>query len=278
MKEKQPPELEAEYASDMFSKWSSERDGAVKRAAIARDSRARSRKRVSRSKMSVDESDKRLPRQRRPEVKRDIETTEFTNILRRFWATIPTVVVAAFVDQEGECVDYVSSVEPYEARVNAAQVVSILGTTLSLRDKLGFGETHTLEVIGSEKELWARRIDNEYTMIVVANPGIETTLMKRALVRTVHEFRDEVNIARPAWEPAGDSTLVETRSATAWQYAPVSFTTDGVRVVISDVIGRWEESDEIGSHKKVCFRIRTKFGEEHTLVHDPKNDEWILRY
>jgi hypothetical protein len=279
MKEKRPPEQGADHASDTLAKPSATRDGAAKRVPVARDGRAQSvrPRRVSRGKMAVEKTEKRLTRERRLEVKRDTETTEFTTILRRFWAAIPRAIVAAFVDQEGECIDHVSSLDPYEAKVHAAQIMSVLGKMLFLRDKPRFGEPHTLEIIASRKELWARRIDDEYTMVVVANPGTERTLMKRALVRTVHAFRDEANIARPAWEPAGDITRVETRSATAWQYAPVSFTEDGVRVVISDVIGRWEEKDEIGSREKVCFRIRTEFGEELTLVHDPKHDEWIFR-
>ncbi|MBN1652555.1 MAG: hypothetical protein JXA30_02145 [Deltaproteobacteria bacterium] len=216
-----------------------------------------------------------MKEKRPPEFERDMQTSEFTLILRRFWTAIPTVVVAAFVDQEGECIDCVSSVEPYEARVHAAQIMSIVGTTFSLREKHRFGEPHTIEVATSEKELWARRINDEYTMVAVAYQGEKRSRMKRALLRAVREFRDEVNITRPPWEPPADIIQVETRSATGWQYAPVAFTEEGTRVAISDVFGRWIKSSDIAGQDKVCFRIRTEFGEEMTLMHDPRSDEWI---
>ncbi len=219
-----------------------------------------------------------MKKRRPPEAKRDMEVSEFTLILRRFWTAIPTALVAAFVDQEGECIDYVSCLEPYEARVNAAQIMSIVGTTFSLRDRHQFGEPHTIEVTTDDRELWARRINQEYTMVAVAFQGVDQSRMKRALVRTVHEFRDEVGIARPVWEPREDIIQVETRSATGWQYAPVAFVEDGKRVTISDVIGRWITPAELQAQDKVCFRIRTEFGEELTLVHDPDLDEWIFRF
>jgi hypothetical protein len=102
--------------------------------------------------------------------------------------------------------------------------------------------------------------------------------MKRALLRAVGEFRDEVGIARPVWEPQKDVIQVETRSATGWQYAPIAFVEGARRVVISDVIGRWISPAEFQAQEKVCFRIRTEFGEELTLVHNPETDEWIFRF
>jgi len=66
------------------------------------------------------------------------------------------------------------------------------------------------------------------------------------------------------------------REAVGWAYAPAAFSDQGVRVFVSDVLGRWTEAvgngDEI-----VCFRVRTEEGQELTLVHDPRLDGWRLR-
>ena len=70
---------------------------------------------------------------------------------------------------------------------------------------------------------------------------------------------------------------VMVRSAVGWPYAPASFDQAGVRVAISDVLGRWLEPSEMGRSELVCFRIRTQEGQELTLVHDPSADGWSVR-
>jgi hypothetical protein len=67
------------------------------------------------------------------------------------------------------------------------------------------------------------------------------------------------------------------RAAVGWPYAPASFDRAGSRVTISDVLGRWLEPSELGHGELVCFRIRTKEGQELTLVHDPSADDWSVR-
>jgi hypothetical protein len=70
---------------------------------------------------------------------------------------------------------------------------------------------------------------------------------------------------------------VTVRSAVGWPYAPLAFNQEGVRIGISDVLGRWVEADEAATHEVVCFRVRTEEGQELTLVHDPAGDGWRVR-
>ena len=91
-------------------------------------------------------------------AKRDTSPSEFALILRRVCDAVSSVEMAAFVDMEGECIDYYSSLDPYEAKLVAAQTVSLLGQVLELNRKVQFGESYLLEISTGEKELLARRI------------------------------------------------------------------------------------------------------------------------
>jgi predicted regulator of Ras-like GTPase activity (Roadblock/LC7/MglB family) len=185
--------------------------------------------------------------------------------------------VAAFVDTEGECVDYVSSLDPYEAKVNAAEISSVVGTLLGYKDKLALGEPNTLEIVGDVRELWARRIDDNYALVTVVFSGGDRTRLKKAMARAVREFRYEAGTAPPPWEPPADLILVETRLATGWLYAPNAFYEEGIWIAITDVLGRWVEPAQYAERDKVCFRVRTERGIELTLVYDQEANQWISR-
>ncbi len=212
-------------------------------------------------------------------AKRDTSPSEFALILRRVCDSVSSVEMAAFVDMEGECIDYYSSLDPYDAKVVAAQTVSLLGQVLEVNRKLQYGESFILEISTGDKELLARRINDDYLLVVLAGAGEdeEADRIGRVLVHAAREFRADAGVAAAAWEPADDILTVETRSAKGWSYAPSAFTDGGERVTISDVLGRWIESGELRPRGKVCFRVRTEKGTELTLVHDPDLDQWTSR-
>jgi predicted regulator of Ras-like GTPase activity (Roadblock/LC7/MglB family) len=210
-------------------------------------------------------------------AKRDTSPSEFALILRRVCDAVSSVEMAAFVDMEGECIDYYSSLDPYEAKLVAAQTVSLLGQVLELNRKLRFGESYILEISTGEKELLARRINDDYLLVVLALPEEENSRISRVLVHAAREFRTDAGVAAASWEPSADILMVDTRGAKGWKYAPSAFSEDGKRVVISDVLGRWIESGELRSRGKVCFRVRTEQGMELTLVHDPDLNQWTSR-
>lgn len=210
-------------------------------------------------------------------AKRDTSPSEFALILRRVCEAVTSVEMAAFVDMEGECIDYYSSLDPYEAKVIAAQTVVLLAQVLELNRKLQYGEAYVIEVSTGEKELLARRINDDYLLVVLAAPEEENTRIGRVLVHAAREFRTDAGVAAAVWEPSADILTVETRDAKGWKYAPAAFREEGKRVVISDVLGRWIESRELRSRGKVCFRVRTEQGMELTLVHDPELNQWTSR-
>jgi len=221
--------------------------------------------------------------QRPPEAERDELETAFTPILRRMWSAAPSLLAAAFVDLEGECIDYVSSLDPFEAKVSAAHALVLMDRLRAARDKLGLDEPVELAISGNQRDLWARRVSAEYLLVAVLLPEPDHTRVRAVLASAGREFCEEVGVDAPAWDPnslrpSGKGGLqVLVRSAVGWPYAPASFEQAGVRVTISDVLGRWLEPSDLGHGELVCFRIRTQEGQELTLVHDPSGDAWSVR-
>lgn len=209
---------------------------------------------------------------RPPEAKRDELESAFTPILRRILQTLPTALCAVFVDTEGECIDYASSIDPFEAKVSGAHALMLVDGLRARQRKLGLHEPYALAIAGTEREIWARRITDDYMLVVVALPGAEATQMWTVLAAAAGEFRAEVGATAAPWEPTTRLEVV-VRAAVGWPYAPAAFSQHGVRVTVTDVLGRWTEPGD-GDEELSCFRVRTEDGQELTLVHDPNADGW----
>ena len=121
-----------------------------------------------------------MKKRRPPDTERDMELSEFTHILQRFWTAIPTALVAAFVDLEGECIDYVSCLEPFEAKVHAAQIMAIVGTTFI--DHLNTFSTSLGQLL--ESPGWQERMP-EMIQIMERMEQLEENLVDRAFTRTL---------------------------------------------------------------------------------------------
>lgn len=207
------------------------------------------------------------------EYARDQGESAFTDILRRLLYRTTGLLAVAFVDGEGECVDYCSALDPYEAKVAGAQLLVTMAEASARMAGLGVGTTYDLTVHGSARDMVVRRISDEYLLVVVTKPRALTKRLTGGIEHAVIELRREAGIDAPAWEPVLDSVRVEVRSAVGWPYAPAAFFgDDGARRGIADVLGRWMEGS--GVQSRVCFRVRTDEGEELTLVHDRAHDRW----
>lgn len=217
-----------------------------------------------------------VPAQAAPEWERDQNETEFTEMLRAMRVAVPEIQVALFVDDEGECIDYVSTLEPYEAKVLGAQMHNAQRQFEQTDPaKVRAGYHFGLEVACGLHEVWARRINEDYVIVLRTAGCFEHDSLRSALVQTCIAFRALVGLDTPTWEPAGVPVDVETREAVGWAYAPVSFRDQGQLVAVSDVIGRWTEP--VAGEETVCFRVRTEEGREVTLVHDHRSDGWQMR-
>lgn len=213
---------------------------------------------------------------RPPEAKRDQLESAFTPILRKAWTAASSLLAIAFVDPEGECIDYVSSLDPFEAKVCAAHALVLVDGLRAARAKLGLEDPALLSIAGSRRELWAWRVSPEYLLVAVLVPGADHGEIRAVLAAAGREFREEVGVGAPAWEPTGGTLEVVVRPAVGWPYAPLSFRQEGVRIAVADVLGRWTEESS-GGDELVCFRVRTEEGQELTLVHDASGDGWLVR-
>jgi hypothetical protein len=213
----------------------------------------------------------------RVEAERDQTESAFTLILRRLFEKVPALSAVLFVDVEGESIDYVSMLPPYDAKVMGAHVHHLLSLLRALRCRNTLGETFGLEVVTDQREIWARSLTREYLLVAVLAAGFDRSELRDALSSAGREFRDEVGLDAPLWESQHERLSVRVRASPGWPYAPEGFSRAGVRVTISDVLGRWTEALRDDGRAMICFRVRTPEGEELTLVHDPVAEDWLLR-
>lgn len=207
----------------------------------------------------------------RREAPRDQAESAFTPILRALWASDPSVLAVAFVDGEGECVDYCSSLPPFDAKVLGAHGQILVSDIVRRWVSMGFGQPHHFHVAASEREFLARRVSDDYVLVVSVTAGGVGRAVFRALERAVAALREEGGIPVPAWEPYERPLDVEIRRSVGWSYAPTAFRRRDERTPVTDVIGWWLDEDE----GWVCFRVRIPGGLELTLAHDPEADRWF---
>lgn len=212
----------------------------------------------------------------RSEAPRDQVESAFTAILRRLFECVPAVKAAVFLDQEGECIDYVAGIEPYDAKVLAAHMHMLLKRMRSERLAPTLGETFAFELVSAEREVWVRQFCDEYALVVLLGTGFDVSELRDAVAWAGREFREEVGLAAPAWE-GRERLSVRVRASAGWNYAPAGFSLGGERYAIAAVLGRWTEPARPGEPSWVCFRVRTQHGEELTLAHDEHTEAWSVR-
>jgi predicted regulator of Ras-like GTPase activity (Roadblock/LC7/MglB family) len=212
----------------------------------------------------------------RAESTRDQAENEFTAILRRMFQNIPALEAAVFVDTEGECIDYVTCLDPFEAKVSAAHLHMLLGLLRAARASSTTGDTIGFELVASKREAWVQRIGDDYVLVVILGRGFDRGEVRDAMALAGREFRAEVGIAAPGWEQR-ERLSVRVRASPGWTYAPEGFSVGGERIAIVAVLGRWTERSGPSGSALVCFRVRTSSGQELTLAHDEVTEAWVVR-
>ena len=208
------------------------------------------------------------------EAERDQGESTFTPILRELWANEPDVMAAVFVDPEGECVDYCSSLPPFDAKVAGAHMQAILFTVRGFAEKVGAGEPAMLEVNGDQRDIVLRRLDDGYLLVVIVASGGADQRVLHGMERAVQRLREEAGLSVPTWDPELELE-VSVREAVGWEFAPVSFTESGKRHAIAHVLGRWEEAGGLAGDHLFCFRVRTEDDTELTLAYDEAEGRWL---
>jgi predicted regulator of Ras-like GTPase activity (Roadblock/LC7/MglB family) len=212
------------------------------------------------------------------EALRDVDQSAFTPILRRVLRLGPEVLGVAFVDSEGECVDYCSAIDPYDTKVAGAHLQMVCAELAPHLSKLGFGAPRQLHLVGEARELIVARVGTEYALVVIVRAGAAELPVQEGVARAVRELSQEAGLAPPptvGTEVA--SVSVALRSARGWAYAPAAYESGAGRVEVAAVLGRWIDGVSEPGTELVCFRVRTDSGQELTLAHDVAANRWAVR-
>lgn len=208
------------------------------------------------------------------EAPRDQVESTFTLLLRRLWFANVDVMAAVLVDADGECVDYCSSLPPFDAKVVGAHLRVVVDDVRRFSERVGGAEPSGIEIHGSERDLIARRLGDGYLLVVVvAATGTDQALLAD-IELTVDAIRREAALSTPSWDPA-EELEVQVRRATGWEFAPRAFVEEGRQHEITSVLGRWEEAGPLAGDTLVCFRVQTAAGAELTLAYDPIEKRWM---
>jgi hypothetical protein len=210
---------------------------------------------------------------RRPESRRDQDESAFTHILRGLFESSEDVLAVTFVDGEGEAVDYCTLLQPFEAKVIGAHLEVLSDFLARSSVRLGFGHPHEVTVSASEREFLVRRVSDDYSLIVTTKSGGIERPIHAAVERCVDALRREAAIPIPAWEPMPTPLQVFVRESENWKYAPALFAEGEEFTEVAFVLGRWVDDED---ERRVCFRVRTREGNEVTLAHDTGFDRWTL--
>ncbi len=206
---------------------------------------------------------------------RDINESPFTSVLRSVLRGVPEAFLAVFVDEEGECIDYCSSLPPYDTKVTGAQLHVMIHEIAPAIARLRGGKIWFVHIKATEREMIVRRISDEYLLVVMTRPIQVEGPLRAAIDASVAALRAEGEIARPSWEPHRQPLVVDVREARGWGYAPTIIYDRGVRTEITAVLGRFGEGE--GAQRRELFIVRTEHGEELTLAHLLEGGVWERR-
>ncbi|NLY94898.1 MAG: hypothetical protein GXY23_12835 [Myxococcales bacterium] len=208
------------------------------------------------------------------ESERDQVESNFTRLLREFMSTDPRYLASIFVDREGECVDYCAVIDPYDAKVAGAHLQVVLGEIRPAIKRLMLGEVEHFVAYGGARDLALRRVDDEYSVVLVAAMGGVDDDTIAALSGLAHELRMEAALAPAAFESYYGPLEVEVRDSVGFNFAPASFRVGGTYVEIDAVLGRFREGGGIAGGTLECFHVRDARGDEYLLAYDDANRRW----
>lgn len=189
--------------------------------------------------------------------------TPFTRILEQLIRACPGALGAAFVDAEGETVDYAGVIETFAIKIAAAHM-RILLHEVSRLPALGAESTRELILRGQKRTFCIRAMPEGYAIVLVLARGVGS-VSSRAMQVAERRLASEAALpvcfrrSETLWYPADVETALKDR----WRPKIVRLGTtwEPLDTVLGAVAG-------LPSREK-GFRVRLRSGAELTLIREP---------
>lgn len=202
-------------------------------------------------------------RNRRPSERVQL-VTPFTRILEQLVNACPGALGAAFVDAEGETVDYAGVIDSFTIKVAAAHLRILLHEIAGL-PALGGTTARDLMLRGHRRTFFIRAVSEGYAVVLLLCRGA-CSVSERAL--QVAERRLTMEASLPPRKARRDQTV--------WYPADVETSARDRRRPQAVRLGTsWETLDTVlGAvaglpRREVGYRVRLRSGAELTLIREP---------
>lgn len=208
------------------------------------------------------------------EAPRDQIVSGFTRILRDVLHSAEGVLAAAFVDSEGESVDYCSRLDPFEAKIAGAQLLPVF---FRLKDGAlgGLGaRPRILHIRASKREFWIRSIGADYVLVLIARAGGITHAVRVATESAISRIKNEGRLNVELEDTKQDLRVV-FRGVLGFGHAPTEYSVNGITRRVRRVQNRWYEKRAKGQ-LFIVFDVETEDGRVVTLRHDTHRDHWSI--
>jgi hypothetical protein len=206
-----------------------------------------------------------MSERRRRLPQRDQDTTPFSGPLLRL-CEATGALAAALVDGEGETVDYAGYLDPYSARVMAAEWRIVLDVVKSV-PRPGFEDAHELSVRSQKKSFALIALSDGYA-IVLELPLHSLLFSRRAVGEAAREIEREAGLTLSRTLPEAEErwSKIDVRTAPGDARRPAAVWVDGGWREVT-ILGRIAYGR--GTGRETGYRARLENGLEIALIREP---------
>lgn len=209
-------------------------------------------------------------------LRRDRPDSSFSLILNRFLMRHEHAIAAVLVDGDGECVDYATVLDPYDAKIFGAVLLDTTAELTAAVRRAGGGAPIQWVVEAARYDLVVRRVNDEFVLVVVLEAQKLTGHVLAAMAVLAEALREEAGLRAESWDPESVPFRVDMVRTPLGEDVPARLYEGGSVLNVDQVLGRWRERGGISNAERVCFRVRV--GERVvTLVHEPDLGRWRRR-
>jgi hypothetical protein len=195
---------------------------------------------------------------RRVAVARDQHESAFAAILGDLVARVPGALAAAFVDRQGETVDYAGQIDPFDVRLAAAHwriVLDEVNRQRSLRS------TRWLALRAGRASYILQELPDDYALVVVLTRAAGFSGWRRAVSACVQALGQEAG-----WSSSGRSWFPVQVNADPRRRPSSLCSAPGARLRPIEVLGAVAGGL---ARRERAWRVRFDTGVEATLVREP---------